>query len=335
MPPRSETPGFMELPADDPYLALVRQKIKIEAAVGIDVPLAEINPNLKPFNRQMVRWALQGGRRAIFASFGLHKTCCQLEAARQAGRFHPNWLRLIVIPLGVRQEFVADAESYFPEPYAVRLRFVRSDEEIGEGDPETIYLTNYESVREGKIDLGRFGFVSLDEADCLRSFGSKTFSELLFGPAQRVPMRFVNTATPSPNDYQELLAYAHFLGVMEIGEARTRFFQRNSEKADDLTLLPHMEERFWLWVSSWSLWIDRPSVLGDSDEGYELPDLDLRFHEVPSEHRDAAAKPDKRGQKKLLREEAVGVTQASAEKRSSLEARLAKLLEIRAEDPDA
>lgn len=324
--------------ASDPYLDLVSQKIKIDDQRGVEVALGSINPALKPFNRRMVQWALHGGRRALFASFGLHKTVCQIEIMRQVGIHRPGSYRLIVLPLGVRQEFHSDAAQYFQGECSVRLEFVRSSEELDErceNDTASIYLTNYESVRDGKFDLSHFEAVSLDEADCLRSFGSKTFSELLFGAAQTVPLRFVNTATPSPNDYQELLAYAHFLGVMEIGEARTRFFQRNSEKADDLTLYPHMEEQFWLWVHSWSLWIDRPSLLGDSDEGYALPELDLRIHEVPSNHVEEDAKADKIGRRRLFREEAVGVTQASREKRNSMAGRVAKLLELREEDPDA
>lgn len=322
----------------DPYLHLVGQKIKIDNQRGIDVDLASVNPRLKPFNRKMVQWALKGGRRALFASFGLHKTVCQIEIMRQVGIHRPGGLRLIVLPLGVRQEFYSDAEQYFEGDCAVNLEFIRSQSEIVDrfaGDSGRIYLTNYESVRDGKFDLSLFEAVSLDEADCLRSFGSKTFSEMLFGAAQAVPLRFVNTATPSPNDYQELLAYAHFLGVMEIGEARTRFFQRNSEKADDLTLYPHMEDQFWLWVSSWSLWIDRPSLLGDSDKGYNFPNLDLRIHEVPSNHIEDVPKADKIGRQRLFREEAVGVTAASREKRSSMEARVAKLLHLRAENVEA
>jgi hypothetical protein len=57
------------------------------------------------------------------------------------------------------------------------------------------------------------------------------------------PFKFVATATPAPNDYIEILNYAMFLGVMDIGEAKTRFFRRNSEKSDDLTLHPHKDGR--------------------------------------------------------------------------------------------
>ena len=53
------------------------------------------------------------------------------------------------------------------------------------------------------------------------------------------PFRFVATATPSPNDYIELLSYAALLGIMDVREAKTRFFKRNSEQADQLTIHPH------------------------------------------------------------------------------------------------
>jgi hypothetical protein len=99
-----------------------------------------------------------------------------------------------------------------------------------------------------------------------------------------VPFRFVATATPSPNEYIEILAYAAFLGIMDVGQAKTRFFKRNSEKADALTLHPHKEREFWLWVASWALFVQRPSDLGFSDEGYALPPLDVRWHELPSDH---------------------------------------------------
>lgn len=103
-------------------------------------------------------------------------------------------------------------------------------------DGDGIYLTNYESIRDGKLDPELFVVASLDEASVLRGLGgSKTFREFmrLFtgdgGPmqvrrqAERIKFRFVATATPSPNDYIELLAYADFLGIMDVSQAKTRF----------------------------------------------------------------------------------------------------------------
>jgi hypothetical protein len=148
-----------------------------------------------------------------------------------------------------------------------------------------------------------------------------------------VPYRFVATATPSPNEYIELLAYADFLGVMDISQAKTRFFKRDSTKADVLTLHPHKEREFWLWVSSWALFVQKPSDLGFSDDGYALPELEVRWHEVGTDHRGAGI--ERSGQHKMFRDAAISIQDSAAEKRSSLPARIAKLLELRAEDPSA
>ena len=315
-------------PLVDGYREFLEQKIIQAPLSGFRVSDEEVNPELKPHCRIIVPWALAGGCRAIFANFGLHKTAMQIELMRLVGAW-TGQPTLIVLPLGVRGEFFREAKERFRGDFAVRLKFIRSPEEIEQG---TIHLTNYETVRDGKLDPGLFAACSLDEADILRSFGSKTFQTFL--PLfDKVPYRFVATATPSPNRFKELIHYAGFLGVMDTGQALTRFFQRDPQEAGNLTLYPHKVREFWLWVSTWAVMIQRPSDLGCSDEGYILPELDVRWHEVPTDHRSAEAESD--GQMRLLKEEATGVTAAAREKRDSLPARLAKLLEIRAEDPDA
>jgi hypothetical protein len=230
------------------------------------------------------------------------------------------------VPLGVRHEFKRDAASL-----GIETRFVQSTFEcFGPG----LYLTNYESVREGKIDLAGFDVVSLDEAACLRGMGgTKTFRVLATALA-KVPFRFVATATPSPNEYIELLAYAEVLGVMDIGQAKTRFFKRNSEKADELTLNPACERDFWLWVASWALFIGKPSDVGCSDEGYDLPPVDVRWHEVAVAPDFDAAEVGSNGQAQLFKSARIGVAGQAREKRATLMARVAKLSEIVAADPD-
>jgi hypothetical protein len=296
---------------------------------GFAVDPGEVNPTLKDFVREaIVPWAARRGRAAIFSSFGLHKTSTQIELARLA--LKRDAVPLIVVPLGVRQEFMDDAARYFTGDHAVKVRFIRRTSEADEG---SINLTNYESVREGKIDASRFGFAGLDEAAVLRGFGgTKTFREFmrLFEP---VRWRTVATATPDPNEYIELLAYAAYLGVMDVGQAKTRFFKRDSEHADKLTIHPHKEREFWLWVASWALFVRRPSDLGHSDEGYVMPPLDIRWHEVASDPAETAV--DRRGQTQLFRNVTGGIGQAAKEKRESLPARVARMLEIRAEDPGA
>jgi hypothetical protein len=321
------------------YVDFLRAKVQMAESFGFEITAADVNPKLKPHQIAIVIWAVAGGRRAIFCAFGLGKTVIQLETVRLT-RARAGGMALIVIPLGVRQEFMRDAAML-----SIKVKFIRRIEEAD--DPEGIYLTNYESVRDGKLDPRHFSVASLDEAACLRGFGgTKTFREFMamFAGDDRRSMherlrsdgvryRFVATATPSPNEYVELLAYCAFLGVMDVGQAKTRFFKRNSEKADQLTIHPHKEREFWMWMASWALFVQRPSDLGFSDEGYELPPLDVRWHEVDADHDHAGHEAF--GQARMFKAEAIGVVEAAREKRDSLPARLAKLLELRAEDPDA
>jgi hypothetical protein len=149
-------------------------------------------------------------------------------------------------------------------------------------DGARMFLTNFETVREGKIDLALFVWASIDEAAALRDYGSQTFQTFLPLFAQ-VPYRYVATALPDPNRDKELIHYSAFLGIMDSGQALTRFFQRNSEKAGELTLYPHKEDEFWLWVSSWAVFLQKPSDLGFDDAGYIKPELHLNWHKVAAD----------------------------------------------------
>lgn len=319
------------------YQRFLAAKTVAAEETGFEIDAGEINPILLPHQRDIVQWAVRRGRAALFESFGLGKTMQQLEIARLIlKRTGGRWL--VVHPLGVVQEFQRDAATL-----GIPVRFVRSIEECAETG---IHLTNYESVREGKLDPREFTGVSLDEAGILRGFGGtktfRTFMALMAGDDRRdrsnvvrsegIPYRFVATATPSPNEFIELLAYSAFLGVMDVSAAKTRFFKRNSEKADQLTLHPHKEAEFWTWMTSWAVFVQRPSDLGYSDEGYELPPLDIRWHEIPSDHSKAGVNRD--GQMRVFVDSALGITEAAAEKRRSLDARISKLMEIRAEAPE-
>jgi len=320
------------------YTKFLQQKVVKAELYGFEICDSDINPILKQHQRAIVKWAVRGGRRAIFAAFGLGKTVMELEIVRIIRNF-AGGRGLICAPLGVRQEFMRDAAML-----GITIKFIRRIQEAT--DPEGIYMTNYETIRDGKLDPRLFSVACLDEADCLRGFGgTKTFREFmgLFAGDYKtmdnrvrsdgVRYRFVATATPSPNEYIELLAYSAFLGVMDVSAAKTRFFKRNSEKADELTIHAHKEREFWTWLASWGLFVQRPSDLGFSDEGYSLPKMDIRWHEIPANH--STAGHEMSGQARMFKNQAIGVVDSAREKRESLPARIAKMMELRAEDPDA
>lgn len=303
------------------YLEFLKSKIDIAKDSGFEVKREDINPILKPHQKDAVMWAIRGGRRALFESFGLGKTVQEIEFCHQIVK-HKGGKALIVLPLGVKQEFTHGAVEVlgYKKP-----EYVRNMEEVKNAKSD-IMITNYERVRDGNIEPKYFKATSLDEASVLRSFGSKTYQEFL-EKFKGVEYKLVATATPSPNKYKELIHYAGYLEVMDTGQALTRFFQRDSTKANNLTLYPNQEDEFWLWVSSWALFCTKPSDLNSeySDEGYELPPLQVNWHELPINYGDTA---DKNGQMQLFTEATAGLKEAAAVKRESISARIEKMKEI-------
>ena len=326
------------------YDRFLRAKATVATNDGFLVDAADINPILKPHQAQIVEWAVRGGRRAIFGAFGIGKSVIQLETVRltlaaAGGR------GLIVCPLAVQQEFVHDAVMLgMPAP-----SHIRTTEQARSLPDGVIAITNYEPVRDGKLDPRTFTVVSLDEAAILRSFGSKTYQTFLT-LFDAVPYRYVATATPSPNRFKELIHYGAYLGIMESGQALTRFFKRDSTQANNLTLLESQERNFWLWLASWSVWLQSPADLCDCEchtkalngpvscdqcccAEYVLPELNLRHHEIAIDHQARTLVERHTGQGYMIADGAMSLQAASAEKRATIPARVAKVLELIAEMP--
>ena len=313
------------------YIEFLKDKMAISHQTGFEVKADELTPYLYPHVKDTVRWAVSGGCRAIFSSFGMQKTVTQLEILRVILN-RTGGKGLIVCPKRVVVEFLTQAEKHL----GMKVTYVRTMQEVKQC-PTNIMVTNYERVRDGedgvRIEPSYFTVTSLDEASVLRGFGTKTYQEFLPMFAE-VPYRFVATATPSPNRYKELIHYAGYLGVMDTGQALTRFFQRDSTKANNLTLYPHKEKEFWLWISTWALFLTKPSDLCYPDTGYELPEL--RVHEEVVSVDNSTAGTDRDGQVKMFREAALGLVDAAKERRDNMTEKIARVVEIinRSENKD-
>ncbi|MFT5724138.1 MAG: SNF2 family DNA or RNA helicase, partial [Bacteroidia bacterium] len=187
------------------YTEFLEDKVVIAKEFGFE-PLPVIG-NILPHAEAISQWAVRGGRRAIFASFGLTKTAMQLEIAHQVIK-HTGKPFLIAMPLNVVDEFRNDLKEWFPGE--LELEYITDTDSVGELEVK-IYATNYERIRKGDIDASKFGGVSFDEASILRNLKTETTNYVLnhFGA---IPYRFVATATPTPNDFIEILNYADYLG---------------------------------------------------------------------------------------------------------------------------
>lgn len=300
------------------YLQFLKDKMAIPQESGFQIDRSELTPSLYPHVKDTVEWMIKGGCRALFSSFGMQKTVTQIETLRLIVK-HEGGKALIICPKRVVEEFISQGKKHM----GLSLQYVRNKAEI-QASTSNILVTNYERVRDGDIEPSYFTAVSLDEASVLRGYGTKTFQTFLPLCAD-VKYKFVATATPNPNRVNELIHYAGYLGVMETGQALTRFFQRDSTKANNLTLYPHKELEFWLWVSSWALVLTKPSDLGYPDDGYELPALNVHEEIVMLGNQ---IEYDKDGTPKLFRGQALSLQEGARERRESMMSKVEKLVEI-------
>jgi len=309
------------------YKEFLEAKIVVAGTYGTEIDKTQINPIAKPHQVDIIHWAITGGRRAIFASFGLGKTLMQLEIARLIIKLTGKPF-LICMPLGVVGEFRDDNELLGAE---YPIKYI-TDTDLVDTSELAIYVTNYERVRKGDIKPEFFGGVSFDEASILRNLKTETTNYVL-KHFRNINYRFVATATPTPNDFIEILNYADYLGVIDRGHALTRFFQRDSTKAGHLTLYPNKKEEFWKWVSSWAVFINKPSDLGYDDTGYNLPKLN--FHEIEIENDPEGVVTNKEGKIVLFKDTTKSLVDTSREKKDSIDIRVQKTFDLVSEKPNS
>jgi hypothetical protein len=72
------------------YLDFIRAKAVSAPELGLPCDVADVHPLLHRHQPVLVKWLVEGGRRALFANFGLGKTFIQLEAMRLVKRQVPH-----------------------------------------------------------------------------------------------------------------------------------------------------------------------------------------------------------------------------------------------------
>lgn len=75
------------------YDEFLHTKVEVAPKSGFLVSREALNKGLLPHQADAVKWALEGGRRALFESFGLGKTVqelewCRLVAEHEGGARH-------------------------------------------------------------------------------------------------------------------------------------------------------------------------------------------------------------------------------------------------------
>ena len=107
----------------------------------------------------------------------------------------------------------------------------------------------------------------------------------------------------------------------------TRFFKRDSTKANNLTLYPHKEREFWLWMVHGRYSSASHPTLDTTTPAATMPPMNVVVHELPTDHAGAGS-ATATGRVFCFADTAMDLSSAAAEKRDSLEARVIKTVEI-------
>lgn len=252
------------------YLAFLARKAVLDPPTGLE-RIPDLPAQLFAFQRDITTWALKRGRAALFAGTGLGKSFMELAWADAIHRETGKDI-LHLAPLAVSAQLVREADKF-----GIAARQVRDQSECLAG----ANITNYQKIDH--FDLDRFGGVILDESSILKNQTGVYRTELI-RRCRDIPFRLAATATPAPNDFMELGNHAEFLGVMSYTDMLATFFTHDGSETQKWRLKGHAEQAFWRWMASWAVMLRKPSDLGYSDDGYDLPPLILHQHVVAADY---------------------------------------------------
>lgn len=236
-------------------------------SAGFDPDLTEYA--LFDYQHDIVRWSCNRGKAAVFADTGMGKTIMQLAWADQVARETGNPV-LILAPLAVSDQTIAEGQKF-----GIQVDKYRFADVFG----PHIFVTNYEQLHNVKAE--QFDGIVLDESSILKGMQGKIRKQVteMFSAT---PYRLSCTATPSPNDFMELGTQSEFLGIMSQVEMLAMFFIHDGSDTSKWRLKGHGKRKFFEWLATWAVFISKPSDLGYSDEGHELPELIFHEHIIDS-----------------------------------------------------
>lgn len=288
---------------------------------GFDVDASKFPARLFDHQRHGIEFAIRCGSAGLFYDTGLGKTAMALCWGDQVVR-KTNLPVLMLAPLAVGQQHVAEANI-------LDIEATQSRDGAAPVRPR-IVVTNYERLEKVNPDL--WGGVILDESSILKSFTGKTTRKLI-DAFRKTPYRLSASATPAPNDHTELGQQSSFLGVMDSPEMLSRWFIADQTNMGRYRLKKPAIRPFWDWVASWARCVSKPSDLGFSDLGFEMPELHLVRHIVAADRGEDTGE-EKNGQARLFRMPDTSATSIHKEKRMTREGRAAKVAELIAADPN-
>lgn len=284
------------------YDEFLKNKMKIHNESGFHVDFKDMNLKLFDFQKFCVQRALKHGRYALFEDTGLGKTIQQIEWAAQVHK-HTGKKVLILCPLAVKGQTLEEARKfgYIPENF--------------------MEIWNYEQL--DNLNPDNYSGVVLDESSILKNFDG-AYKKKIIDVFSNYQYKLACTATPSPNDPEELGNHSEFLNVMSRTEMLAMYFVHAGDTGD-WRIKGHAVRHFWEFVSSWSIMVTNPADIGFPMAGYELPPLNIVDHKIETENKNEG---------NLFNDSAVSATDFNGELRRTMNERMKIAAEIANQSTD-
>jgi len=313
------------------YQDFINSKFLLAKESGFDLPIDALNPESYgekyQFQPHIVQWQLRLGRSGCYANYGRGKTRMQLEWAKHTASY-TDARTLILAPLAVAEQTVSEGEKF-----RIQVDYAESAATANRSK-SSIIITNYDRLDKLEPVLSQFKAIALDESSILKNWTGKT-KQFLCDWFKGFEFKSCYSALPAPNNPLEWQGQAEFLEIQGWDQLLTRFFIRNSMKAGDYKLKPHSRRDFWRWISSWAVCLNMPSDLGFSDEGWDLPPLNVVNHIIPVDHTMGLGEEcDRDGQLTLIRTPSNSATTVHKEQKKNAALLARKVAEIIENEPD-
>lgn len=283
--PRFRFSGRRAIIADE-YANLLGMKAEVKEEVSY-----RPNSLMFDYQRDIAKIAVRKKKFALFIECGYGKSLIMLDYARHVSNIVGITRNvLIVSPLMVIKQTMAEAKKFYPEGYAIEQI---SAKDLGSWlmKGSGIGITNYDGIRD-ELEPGRLACLILDESSCLKGHYGKWGTKLI-DLGKGLEWKLCGTGTPAPNDRVEYANHAVFLDSFpSVNSFLASFFVNRGKTGERWELKPHSLHAFYRALADFSIFMSNPGTYGWKSNSENIPPIQVQIHDVDltKEQNEIAAK---------------------------------------------
>ena len=252
--------------------------------IGVDQSAAhytnwEPSDLLFDYQKAITNLAIAKRKFALFVDCGFGKTLIYFEFAQAALQNMQNRGVLIVSPLMVVEQTMAEAAKFYPGIEIEQVRAAGLQDWLNDCGGK-IGITNYDAIKP-ELTQGKLGALILDESSMLKSHYGKWGTKII-DLGRGLDWKLCGTGTPAPNDRIEYANHAVFLDHFPtVNGFLATFFVNRGQTQERWVLKDHALEPFYRALSHWSIFMSNPATYGWHDNAESIPPIHVKIHDVP------------------------------------------------------